>query len=60
LSALGGFCGSLVLKFDKAQRHQYSTFDVGRSMFDVQSFHCSGKMEFHKKFHIMSLTAKAY
>ena len=24
-------------KIDKAQRHQYSTFDVGRSMFDVQS-----------------------
>jgi len=23
-------------KIDKAQRHQYSTFDVGRSMFDVQ------------------------
>jgi hypothetical protein len=38
-------------RFDKAQRHQYSTFEVGRSMFDVQSFHCSGKVEFHKKLH---------
>jgi hypothetical protein len=28
-------------KIDKAQRHQYSTFDVGRSMFDVQSDLCS-------------------
>jgi hypothetical protein len=28
-------CGSLVLKFEKAQRHQYSTFDVGRSMFNL-------------------------
>jgi hypothetical protein len=26
------------LKIDKAQRHQYSAFDVGRSMFDVQGF----------------------
>ena len=34
-------------KIDKAQRHQYSTFDVGRSMFDVQSVHCSGQAEFH-------------
>ena len=25
----------------------YSTFDVGRSMFDVQSFHCSKQAEFH-------------
>jgi len=25
----------------KAQRHQYWTFEVGRSMFDVQSVHCS-------------------
>jgi hypothetical protein len=24
-----------------------STFDVGSSMFDVQSFHCSGQAEFH-------------
>ena len=24
------------LKLDQAQRHQYWTFDVGRSMFDVQ------------------------
>jgi len=37
-------------KIDKAQRHQYWTFDVGRSMFDVQLsldhvfsvIHCSG------------------
>ena len=28
-------------KNDKAQRHQYWTFDVGRSMFDVQSVHFS-------------------
>ena len=47
LSAFGGFCGSLVIKFDKAQRHQYSTFDVGRWMFDVKSFHCAGQVEFH-------------
>jgi uncharacterized protein with GYD domain len=26
-------------------------FDVGRSMFDVQSFHRSGQAEAHKKFH---------
>ena len=25
----------------------YSTFDVGRSIFDVQSFHCSKQAEFH-------------
>ena len=46
------FSGSPVLKLDKAQRHQYSTFDVGRSMFDVQSVHCSGQMESHTKFHM--------
>ena len=34
-------------KIDKAQRHQYSTFDVGRSMFNVRSFHCFGQAEFH-------------
>ena len=34
-------------KIDKAQRHQYSTFDVGRSMFDVQSVHCSGQADFN-------------
>jgi hypothetical protein len=33
-------------KIDKAQRHQYSTFDVGCSMFDVQSVRCDGKAEF--------------
>jgi hypothetical protein len=38
-------------KIDKAQRQQYSTFDVGRSMFDVQSVRCSGRAEFHTKFH---------
>jgi hypothetical protein len=27
----------------KAKRHQYWTFDVGCSMFDVQSFQCSGR-----------------
>jgi len=34
-------------KIDKAQRHQYSTFDVERSMFDVQSVHCSGHVKFY-------------
>ena len=30
-------CSALVcFKIDKAQRHQYSTFNVGRSMLDVQ------------------------
>jgi len=36
-------------KIDKAQRHQYSTFDVGRSMFDVQSVRYSGQAEFHTR-----------
>ena len=31
-------CGSLAIKFGKAQRHQYSMFDVGRSMFDVRVY----------------------
>jgi hypothetical protein len=31
-------------KIDKAQRHHYSTFDVGRSMFDVQSVYCSSQI----------------
>jgi hypothetical protein len=35
-------------KIDKAQRHQYWTFEVGRSMFDVQSFYCSNFVKFHK------------
>ena len=34
-------------QINKAQRHPYWTFDVGRSMFDVQSFHYSGQAEFH-------------
>ena len=34
-----------LFKIDKAQRHQYSKFDVGRSMFDVQSVDFSGKAE---------------
>jgi hypothetical protein len=42
-------------KIDKAQRHQYWTFDVGRSMFDVQLsldhvfsvIHSSDQAEFH-------------
>jgi len=42
-SVLGFSC----FRFDKAQRHQYSTFDVGRSMFDVQSLRCAGQTEFH-------------
>ena len=40
-------CGLLVLKSIKRERHQYSTFDVGSSMFDVQSFHCPGQAGFH-------------
>ena len=36
-------------KIDKAQRHQYSTFDVGRSMFDVQYVHCFGQAKFHAR-----------
>jgi hypothetical protein len=32
---------------DKAQRHQYWTFDVGRSMFDVQSVRGSDNEKFH-------------
>ena len=36
-------------KIDKAQRYQYSTFDVGRSMFDVQSVRCSGQAQFHTR-----------
>jgi hypothetical protein len=39
-------------KIDKAKRHQYSMFDVGRSMFDVQSFHCSGQAKFHMMFQV--------
>ena len=31
------------IKIDKAWRHQYWTFDVGCSMFDVQSVHCIKK-----------------
>jgi len=34
-------------KIDKAQRQQYWTFDVGRSMFDVQSVYCSNQAQFH-------------
>ena len=34
-----------LIKIDKAQRHHHSMFDVGRSMFDVQSFHYFG--QFH-------------
>ena len=37
-------CGYVYFKIDKAQRNQYSMFDVGRSMFDVQSFLCFGLM----------------
>jgi hypothetical protein len=32
-------------KIDIAQRYQYSMFDVGRSMFGVQSVHGSGQTE---------------
>jgi hypothetical protein len=34
-------------KIDKALRHQYWTFEVGRSMFDVQSVHCSDYVKFN-------------
>jgi hypothetical protein len=37
LSASGRFCDSLVLKSMKR-----SVINIGRSMFDVQSVHCSG------------------
>ena len=30
-----------------AERHHYSMFNVGRSMFDVQSVFCSCWAEFH-------------
>ena len=33
-------------KIAKAQRNQYWMFDVGRSMFDVQSVHCSDQANF--------------
>jgi hypothetical protein len=36
-----------LFKIEKAQRHQYWTFDVGRSMFDVQSFWCTDQLKFH-------------
>ncbi len=37
-STLRNFAVPAFYKIDKAQRLQYSTFDVGRSMFDVQCF----------------------
>jgi len=37
-------------KIDKAQRHQYSTFKVGRSMFDVQSVPCSARLNQMRSF----------
>ncbi len=36
------FCGSLVLKSIKR-----CVINIGRSMFNVQSVHCSGQAEFH-------------
>ncbi len=36
-------------KIDKAQRHQYWMFEVGRSMLDVQSFQCSEQTESHTR-----------
>jgi len=49
------YSGVRFFKIDKAQRHPYWTFDVGRSMFDVQGLssawriHCSGQAEFHTR-----------
>jgi hypothetical protein len=46
-------CGSVfccLFYIDKAQRHQYWTFDVERSMFDVQSVNFSGQAELHTRF----------
>ena len=43
--------GSVYFKIDKAQRHQYWTFDVGRSMFDVQSVLCSGYLKLYTRCH---------
>jgi hypothetical protein len=37
-------------KIDKAKRHQYWMFDVGRSMFGVQSVNCSGQAEFIREY----------
>jgi len=34
--------------------HQYWTFDVERSMFDVQSFHCSIPLKFHMRYMALS------
>jgi hypothetical protein len=36
-------------KIDKAQCHQYWMFEVGRSMFDVQSVDCSAQVKSHKR-----------
>ena len=41
--------GSVLFNIDKAQRHHYSMLDVGRSMFDVQSFYCFSLMWFHTR-----------
>ena len=38
-------CRTVYFKKDRAQRFYPSTFDVGRSMFDVQSFHCYGLLK---------------
>ena len=43
--------GSFGLKIDKAQRHQYWTFDVGSSMFYVQYVYCSGQAVIHMSCH---------
>ena len=46
---------SLVLKLGKAKRHQYWTFDVGRSMFDVQYAHYSGLLKLHMRGSLFNL-----
>jgi hypothetical protein len=48
-----------LFQIDKAQRQQYSAFDVGRSMFDVQSVRSSGQAEFHtSKYQILTPETK--
>jgi len=36
-------------KIDQAQRYHYWMFDVGRSMFDVQSVNCTDRAESHTR-----------
>jgi hypothetical protein len=34
-------------------KKEYSTFDVRRSMFDVHSFYCSGRAQFHTRVQLL-------